>query len=119
MNQIPNIFADYFKNWDITLPPEAIENRLPVKIQSRGWTIQYQFGSNDHGDFLDFYASHRMTNDRHVRIYETGETKSLPAFQELIIYPADADEAEKERIEKEYSEHNRRIAEELRRKGFL
>lgn len=118
MKQITKVFAEYFENWNITLPSEAVEKRVLGKIQSRGWTIQYQFGSNDSGEFLDFYASHRMTNDRHVRIYETGEVEYLPAFQDFMVYPANASEDQKRQIEAEYHEHNRTVDEELRRKGF-
>lgn len=118
MDQTAEIFARYFESWDITLPAEAIENRQRGEIQSRGWTIHYLFGSNERGEFLDFYAAHRMTNDRHERIYTSGETESLPAIQDWLFYPENATKAQKKQAEREYREHNERVAEELKKKGF-
>ena len=117
--KIEGVFADYFSNWDIRLPTESIQERQPGEIQSHGWNIQYKFGTDDEGrGYLDFYASHRMTNDRHERIYTTGEIKGLPATKEMIIYPPNATESQKDQARREQLEHNREVWKELRRKGF-
>ena len=71
MSRIDKIFSDYFKNWNIQLPGEAFQSRESGTIHSHGWLIQYQFGSNERGAYLDFDAFNRMTNDRHERIYES------------------------------------------------
>jgi len=118
LNRIPAVFANYFERWQISLPDGAVEKRLSDKIQSSGWTIHYQFGVNDRGEFLDFYASHRMTNDRHMRIYASGETEGLPALWDMLIYPVNATAAQKKQIEHEHNEHNKRVMDELKRKGF-
>jgi hypothetical protein len=118
VNKIDEVFADYFKTWEIRLPTEATQDHQPGEIRSHGWTIQFHFRTNERGDFLDFYASHRMTNDRHLRIYESGETERLPAYWGMIIYPADATEKQKEEAERHYQKHNAEVSEDLKRKGF-
>jgi len=118
MNKIEEAFADYFEHWGIRLPAEALQARQSGEIRSHGWAIQYQFGTNERGAFLDFYASHRMTNDRHLRIYESGRTEELPAYFDMIVYPANATKNQREQAEREYRQHNAKVSEELKRKGF-
>jgi len=118
MTTIQRAFAEYFRNWSITLPNDVVQHHEPGEIRSHGWRIQYQFGIGEDGEFLDFYASHRMTNDRHVRLYESGHTEDLPAYHDMIVYPAGAT-ADQERAAREaYERHNRDVARELKRKGF-
>jgi hypothetical protein len=118
MSKIHEVFADYFKNWGIKLPTDALEGRQPGEIRSHGWRIQYQFGTNDRGAFLDFYASHRMTNDRHWRIYDSGETEDLPVLWDMIVYPPNATTKQRRQAEREYQQHNAEVSTELKRKSF-
>ena len=118
MNKIDKIFAEYFRNWDRRLPQEATQSHQPGEIKTHGWFIQYQFGTNDNGDFLDFYASNRMTNDRHVRIFESGETESLPAYSDFRIYPANATKKDKEEVRRRDEQYNAEVSEMLKSKGF-
>jgi len=117
-NRVNHVFADDFAPWSITLPDEASVGRQAGRIQQAGWTIQYQWGCDERGEYLDFYAAHRMTNDRHVRLRASGEIESLPSYQEHIIYAPNASPEEIARVERECYEHNRAVAEMLRRKGF-
>jgi hypothetical protein len=118
MNQIPAVFAEHFQPWHIVLPADALETQHAGEIAEQGWLIQYLFGHDERGSYLDYYAQHRMTNARHVRIYESGTTEDLPSEQEFIVYPANATPEEMEQIQQEYYAYNRRVGEELRRKGF-
>ena len=68
MTNIETVFNEAFAAWDIRLPEETIASKQRGKIVKAGWVIWYLFGSNEHGWYLDYYAAHRMTNDRHVRI---------------------------------------------------
>ena len=119
MNRIPELISEYFGRWGISLPQDAIESQLSGKIQSHGWTIKYLFGVDEQGEFLDFYATHRMTNDRHERIYASGETEDLPALLDFIVCPPDATEPQWREIEREQQEYNNRVMEELKQKGFF
>ena len=119
MARIEEIFPEYFEKWRIRLPEEAVRSRQRGEIRSHGWHIQYLFGEDDQGEFMDFYATLRMTNDRHVRIYARGELVYLPSYQEHMIFPAEASEEEEQRIQEEYYRYNWSVSEELKKKGFL
>jgi hypothetical protein len=118
LEKISKLFEDYFAHWHITLPPESLACRSQGEIhQEDGWQIQYLFGRDARGEYLDFYARHRMTNDRHLRIYEDGTQVALPAEWGWFAYhpkvPGDEERARRER-----DEHDQRVRDELRRKGF-
>lgn len=104
---ISEIFSDYFSNWEISLPPGAEAAMARGSISKAGWNIHYRFDMEDER-VLEFYATHRMTDDRRLRIYESGKTEHRPAIQTFMIIGK----------EKEYREHNRRVVEELRRLGL-
>jgi hypothetical protein len=45
-------------------------------IASQGWRIVYRVDPDDGGfPSLEFYATHRMTSDSHVRIWADGHTE--------------------------------------------
>jgi hypothetical protein len=67
--------------------------------------------------FMDFYANPRMTNDRHIRIWEDGHSDGLPspaAFRVLTGNPE-----EDARREEEYQRRDRELAADLAKKGFI
>ena len=115
---IARLFAEYFAHWQITLPPEDVAGRRRGQASGSGWRITYLFGADERGEYLDFYATHRMTNERHERIYADGHSESLPAPLPFMVFPANATPEDKERIQREYYEHNREIGALLRAKGF-
>jgi hypothetical protein len=119
VERIVEVFAKYFEQWDITLPKENLNNRSDGKIQAEGWTIKYLFDRDQRGEYMDFYATHRMTNDRHVRIRDDGQTQLLPSFMEFTVYSEDASSEERMQAEREYHEHNNHVEELLRKKGFI
>ena len=119
MENIEKAFTDYFAHWDIRLPPEAMESKQQGKILEAGWIVEYLFGVDEGVEYLDFYAVHRMTDDRHERVYTDGRHESLETPMEMYGYPGDADEATKQRAMDEYHAHNREVYERLRKKGFL
>lgn len=117
--RIAKTFAEYFKNWGISLPEDDVQNRHNGVIQKAGWNIHYLFGSDEHGEYLEYYACHRMTNDRHTRIYEDGKVEFLEALHDFIVFTDESSEEEKSRIRREHIENNRRITQELKKKGLL
>ena len=117
MNEIEAKFNAYFKAWDIVLPPEDIAQRRRGRIFQRGWTIWYLFDADEKGEYLDFYATHRMTDDRHVRIYASGEVDdSLPWIK--CVGRCSPDPEENRRLQAEFYAHNQAVAEHLAAKGF-
>ena len=119
LGKIAKTFAQYFQHWNIQLPLEDIETRRPGKILQQGWVIEYLFGSTEREEFLDFYAVHRMTNDRHVRIFASGRIEGLEAMQDSFGYPADADEATRRKAEEEFFAYNRAVSARVKAKGFF
>ena len=114
---IKSTFDTYFARWSIVLPDESITARSRGELRQSGWIITYLFGRAGEREYLDFYASHRMTNDRHLRIYGDGEVVQLEAIQDMYGWKPDALGAQEE-AERAYVEHNRRVAKQLRDKGF-
>ena len=118
MTKIQGAFAGYTRNWGITLPKHVHEHEESDEMWSHDWRIQYRFGTDVQGEVLDFRASHRMTNDRHDRLYESGETEEPPGNHDMIMYPAGATAAQERATEEAYRRHDRDAAKELERKGF-
>ena len=116
MSMIEDRFNDGFQAWGIRLPPEDITNRRSGKIHKEGWAVWYLFGSDYDGDYLDYYASHRMTDDAHVRIRSDGQIESLPAMQSFRLCADDPEEDK--RLEAAFRAENRGIRRLLREKGF-
>lgn len=116
MNRIAQAFRADFANWGLEIPPEVLVSREPGFIQAAGWLIQFTFGSDSRGEYLDYYASHRMTDDSHVRLYETGRRQRLASLASFFVTSSDPREAR--RLEAAYLRRNRRIARKLAAKGF-
>jgi hypothetical protein len=98
MNEIETQFNAAFSHWNIRLPPEDLAQRRRGKIVQAGWTIWYLFGADEHGDYLDYYATHHMTNDRHVRLYANGRSEGLPTMQEFRRGSEDPEEDARRRM---------------------
>jgi hypothetical protein len=116
MEEIEKRFNDEFSPWGIRLPEEDVTNRWRGEIIEAGWAIWYLFGSDERGEYFDYYASHRMTSDQHVRIYATGESESLPSIQTMRL--ASQDPEEDARLEAEYFARNQRVSRMLEEKGI-
>lgn len=116
MDQIAPAFAKRFRHWDITIPPENLESRTAGHLSKGGWLIQFCFGIDDGGNYLDYYAAHRMTDDQHIRLYSDGKSLELEALHGM--YATSDDHQESERSKERYVESNRRIAKALAEKGF-
>lgn len=116
VSEIDRKFVEYFANWDIHLPPGAEAAMRRGSIHKAGWAINYIFG-DDEERYVEFYASHRMTNDRRHRIYASGRVETLDAIQEMYMYDPKVAGSE-EQSKRKYLEDNQRIAEELRQLGL-
>lgn len=113
---IESIFNETFSHWEIRLPREAVEQHARGRIIQAGWAIWYLLGSDEKGEYLDYYASHRMTGDRHVRIYADGTCEDLPA---IAAGRRRSDDPEEDaRLDADYYAKNQEVSEMLERKGF-
>ena len=116
MNNIETRFNFSFSPWRIELPPDDIADRRRGKIMKGGWTIWYLFGSDEKGEYLDCYASHRMTDDDHARIYVDGKSETLPTLCQFRLISKDPEEDA--RLEAEFFAENELISKMLKTKGF-
>jgi hypothetical protein len=115
MDMAAEQFRRDFSRWAIELPQEAVAQHRRGRINAEGWAIWYLFGVNERGEYLDYYAAHRMTDDRHVRIYADGEREDLPTIQSFR--PCSDDPAEDRRLDAEFVAENQRVAALLEAKG--
>ncbi len=109
-------FNKYFKRWEISLPNDIESRSQHGQIVDQGWTIKFLFGEDCQGKYLDFYAAHRMTNDRHVRIRSNGSEKTLPALDGMRIVYKDPEEDAKS--QREWAERTSKTMQMLEEKGF-
>jgi len=105
-----------FTAWKIRLPARDLKARRPGRILKAGWAISYVFGRDEQGEYLDYYASHRMTEDGHVRLRDGARGESLPTIGGLRIVSPDP--VEDARLEAEQVARNREVARMLDAKGL-
>ena len=103
------------------MPGDALAPGVVWLIVQRGWTIwtRFDIGAEDGRERLDYYAMHRMTNDRHVRLYADGEEEGLPAIAESYVILPGATEAEREALQAKCFEENQAVGKLLEEKGFV
>lgn len=109
---------DYFHAWGIELPQESLAAREGGHIFESGWHIGYVWGIENGDEYLDL-AQHRMTNDRNFRAFASGRVESMPAPPAFVVYPREATEGERQKLDDEYVETNRRVHADLRERGLL
>ena len=119
--QLRQRFARAFAHWGIALPVDAMSPGAVWHIVQQGWTIwtRFDIGVEDGRERLDYYAMHRMTNDRHVRLYADGEEEGLPAIAESYVIPQGATEGEQEAARAKYFADNQAVEKLLEEKGFV
>lgn len=119
MADLPKIEAGFnasFAQWQIRLPAAAIASRRRGRIQQAGWLIWYLFDTDEQGEYLDYYASHRLSDDLHVRMRADGGREDLPALRRGFYTSRNPGEAA--RLEAECYAQNQLVAELLAAKGF-
>jgi hypothetical protein len=81
-----------------------------------GWVIWFCFGIDSKGEYLDYYASHRMTDDKHTRLYDDGNIEHLPTITSM--YRVTDDPEENARIKATFYARNQKVSAMLAEKGF-
>ena len=107
--------------WGIELPVDAMSPGKVWLIVQRGWTIWTRFDINaeDGREHLDYYAMHRMIDDRHGRLYADGEKEDLPAMAGSYATSPDATKAEQEAVRAKFFADNQAVEKLLEEKGFV
>lgn len=112
--RVAQAFRARFANWGLEIPAANLKARRPGFIQSQGWLIQYTFGRNARGEYMDYYASNRWTDDTHVRLYASGREQHLAALGGSEVCALDELEAARARALR----RDRQVARMLIKKGF-
>jgi hypothetical protein len=112
VNAVKQKFDEIYRKWDLTLSLEDIEQGRSGSIHKNGWTINYRFGKENNTAYIEYFASHRMTNDTLNRIYADGRSECIDYCQEFY-------RAEDENAEKEYFEHNKNFYARVKGLGLL
>ena len=118
--QLRQRFNRVFARWEIELPPDAMSPGVVWFIVQQGWTIwtRFDIGTADGREHLDYYAMHRMTSDRHVRMFADGEEEWLPCIASMYVEKG-ATEAERKEEEEEFYARNQAVQKLLEEKGFV
>lgn len=116
--RIAEAFNGHFANFDIRIESGDVRVGFRREILAHGWRIAFRVDPDDTGSpSLEFYATHRMTSDTHVRIWADGHEDELDAIYEAYGFDRKVPGSEKAAREK-YLTHNRMVAEELREAGL-
>jgi hypothetical protein len=116
--RIADAFNDYFANFDIRIEADDVTLGSRREIRDKGWCIRLKVDPDDAGSpSLEFYAGHRMTDDRHHRIWADGYVEDLDAIRTFYGYNPKIPGAEEE-AKREYLAHNRMVSEQLRASGL-
>jgi hypothetical protein len=115
-DKIKTGFSEYFSDFGTIELPATIPER--GEICAMGWSINYILSIDENGKpCLTFWAEHRMTNPRHVRINSDGEIIGLESFLESYSFDPKVDGSEED-AHNRFKEHNQRVGELLRAEGL-
>ena len=110
--RIAEAFNNYFDTFPIRIAVEDIVVGTRRTLRRDGWAITYRVDEDADGrPTLEFYATHRMTNDRHVAISADGQLEHLDAIKEYLIISGPESAAE-------FHAHNDNIEDRLRSRGL-
>lgn len=83
MRKAIEAFEIEFAQWGLTLPARDIVDRQPGHTDRHGWSLDYSFGSDAFGEYLEYHARRAAPNEpvieRHARVYANGEKNFVPA----------------------------------------
>ena len=116
--RIAEAFNRRFAAFGISIQPEDVALGARRAIGERGWGIRLRVDPDDAGfPSLEYYATHRMTSDEHVRIWADGHVESLDAIYEAYVFDPKVPGSE-EAARTRYLRHNREVADRLRERGL-
>jgi hypothetical protein len=107
-------FAEEF-SLRVWLPSDAVRARSAGTLNEEGWLVHWVWGTRGRQEYLEYYATHRMVGDVHVRLWADGHEERLEAMSTMFL----VDPADPEGSARRNRENNRRIARELADRGLL
>lgn len=116
--RIAEAFNNYFDTFPISIAVEDIVVGTRRTLRRDGWAITYRVDEDADGrPTLEFYATHRMTNDRHGVISADGQLENQDSIREMLIFYPKVPGSQDAAVE-EFQTHNRAIEHHLRERGL-
>jgi len=116
--RIAEVFNDYFDAFAIRIAVEDVVVGTRRTLRQDGWAITYRVDEDAHGrPTLEFYATHRMTNDRHVVISADGQLDHQDSIREMLVFDPKVPGSQ-EAAADEFETHNRAVEQRLRDRGL-
>ena len=83
MRKAIEAFEKEFALWGLNLPARDVVDRQGGHLEKHGWTIDYSFGADAFGEYLEYHAQRAVPEEpvieRHARVYANGEKNFVPA----------------------------------------
>jgi hypothetical protein len=78
LEKIQTVFMKTFQGSDLKVPEENLRERTGSSIPWGSGRVMFIFGKEEGREYLEYYAHHRIGGDSHAKIFDDGETVSLP-----------------------------------------
>jgi len=113
-------FDEIFEPWGLQLPQSSVIARHAGFLRQTGGSgwVRYVFGRDEEGEYLEFYALHRIAGDRHARIHESEAVTDLDVLQTMHVVDPDRPEITA-RKEREMRERNSALLQQLEGAGLF
>ncbi|TPN86803.1 hypothetical protein [Aquimarina algicola] len=110
-------FENYFSENEIKLP-EIMETEKIYDLGIGGWSIKARIYGTQELYHIDFFAVHRMTNSRHMRLKPDGSLEGLENLWEFgyQVYENNPEKTERERLKR--IKENDKVMKILNEKGL-
>jgi hypothetical protein len=118
-DRIAEAFNAYFRPFGIRITAGEVTAGNHRRITKRGWLITFRVDPDGAGlPTLEFHATNRMTDDRHLRIRSDGYFERLEVIQSAYGYLPDVPGG-KEAAQEAWLRQNRAVARELLAQGLF
>lgn len=96
---IKRAFDVHFAGYGLSLPTECL-SEVSGEFDQNGWSVHYRLGEEAGTEFVECFATHRMTNDRLYSVYTDGRVEMIDSSTDGVLV-----------------EHDREFYAEVRRRG--
>lgn len=118
LEKIQEVFINNFCHLHLQIPDDDLINRAKGSMAFGSGKLFYIFGEEEGREYFEYYSHHRIGGNGHGKIYEDGESLSLPTLETGFAYnskiPGDA-----ERKRAENAEEYRKTLDDLNAKGMF
>ena len=110
-------FKENFSKFRLRIPERNLIERSPGIITLNSRVVEFLFGRDSCGEYIEYYAVSRFSGDSHARIYEDGKMLELEALRPYTVTTNRQPDLEKSK--QQTRKINERILAELKTAGFF